>query len=226
MGYINIALDGPSGVGKSTIAKALAGRLGFTYIDKGAMYRTLAVYFLSCGINTDDEEAVCSVLSSCSIDTGYEDGQQQMYLNGENVTSLLRTEEVSRAASVTSQYKKVREKLLDIQRSMAASRNAIMDGRDIGTVILPDAQLKVYVTARPEVRAKRRYDQLLMQGKLCGATLSSIEEDMRERDYRDSHRENAPLMKAEDAVLLDTSDLTEEEALEAIINMLKERKLI
>lgn len=226
MGYINIALDGPSGVGKSTIAKALAGRLGFTYIDTGAMYRTLAVYFLRCGIDADDEQAVCSVLSSCSIDTGYEDGQQQMYLNGENVTSLLRTEEVSRAASVTSQYGKVREKLLDIQRSMAASRNAIMDGRDIGTVILPDAQLKVYVTARPEVRAKRRYDQLLAQGKLCEATLSSIEEDMRERDYRDSHRENAPLMKAEDAVLLDTSDMTEEEALESIINMLKERKLI
>ena len=223
---VNIAIDGPSGVGKSTTAKELARRLGFTYIDTGAMFRTLAVYFIRKGLDINDEESIVASLPECSVDISYEEGKQHMILNGEDVTELIRTEEVSHAASVTSSYAGVRKKLLEMQREMARSHDVIMDGRDIGTVVLPGAQLKLFISARPEVRAKRRYDQLMAGGKLGGATLESILKDMEERDYRDSHRANAPLMKAEDAVLLDNSDMTEEEVLEAIISMLRDRKLI
>ena len=223
---VNIAIDGPSGVGKSTIAKSLAARLGFTYIDTGAMFRTLAVYFLRKGVDSGDEAAVCALLPECDVDIRYEDGQQHMYLNGEDVTGLIRTEEVSKVASVTSQYGEVRRKLLYMQQDMARRQDVIMDGRDIGTVVLPDAQLKLFVTARPEVRARRRYLQLKEQGRLGDATLEDILKDMEERDYRDSHRENAPLMEAEDAMLLDNSDISEAEAEDMILELLRERKLI
>ena len=225
MKYVNIAIDGPSGVGKSTLAKALAKRLGYTYIDTGAMYRALSVYFIRKGVDIGDEAAVTALLPECEVDMSHEEGQQHMYLNGEDVTGLIRTEEVSRAASVSSQYGAVRQKLLSMQRQLAATRNAIMDGRDIGTVVLPDAQLKLFVTARPEVRAKRRFLQLKEQGKLCGASLESILADIEERDYRDSHRENAPLSKAEDAVLIDNSDMGLEETEGLILRLLGERGL-
>ena len=223
MEHINIAIDGPSGVGKSTMAKSLAKRLGYTYIDTGAMFRTLAVYFIQNGIDKDDEAAVVAALPSCSVEIRYEDGQQHMILNGEDVTGFIRTEEVSEAASVTSQYAEVRKKLLDMQREMAKKQDVIMDGRDIGTVVLPDAKLKLFVTARPEVRAERRYKQLLESGKLGSETLESITKEMRERDHRDSHREHAPLIQAEDAVLLDNSDMTEAEAEDYVLSLLKER---
>ena len=223
MSHINIAIDGPSGVGKSTMAKSLAKRLGYTYIDTGAMFRTLAVYFLRHGIDKNDEAAVVAALPHCTVDIQYKDGQQHMLLNGEDVTGIIRTEEVSDMASVTSQYAEVRKKLLDMQREMAKKQDVIMDGRDIGTVVLPDAKLKLFVTARPEVRAERRYKQLLENGKLGSDTLESITAEMEERDYRDSHRENAPLMQAKDAVLLDNSDITEAEAEELVIKLLRER---
>lgn len=223
MGF-NIAIDGPSGVGKSTIAKGLAKELGFVYIDTGALYRGLGVYFLNKGLDINDEKSICDAVKSAVETIKYEDGEQHVYVNGEDVTSKLRTEEVSKAASVTSQYKPVRAHLLDLQRNLAASSDAIMDGRDIGTVILPNAQLKIYMIAKPEVQAQRRYDQLKEQGKLEGATFETILADIKERDYRDSHRENAPLKKADDAIEVDTSDLTKEEVLERVKSLVKERK--
>ena len=205
---INIALDGPSGVGKTTIAKAVAAELGYTYIDTGAMYRALAVYFTDLGLDPASEFEIESVLDLIDISLEYSDGVQHVLVNGKDVTDRLRTEEISRTASITSQYPAVREKLLGIQRDLARKQNVVMDGRDIGTVILPDAQLKVFMTAKPEVQAMRRYRQLEAQGKLDGATYETILEDIRERDLRDRTRETAPLVPAEDAVQIDTSELT------------------
>ncbi len=220
---VNIAIDGPSGVGKSTIAKRLAKRLGYTYIDTGAMFRTLAVYFMQEGIDAEDEEAVLAALPKCSVSFGYVDGEQHCYLNGKDVTEVIRTEEISRIASVTSQYDGVRKKLLDMQRDMAKADDSVMDGRDIGTVVLPDAQLKVFLTAEDSIRAERRYRQLEASGKLNGMSLKEVEADMKERDHRDSHRENAPLIKADDAVLIDNSRMTEEELEGYIAGLLNEK---
>lgn len=214
----NIAIDGPSGVGKSTIAKQLAADLGFVYIDTGAMFRGLAVFFLDRGLDINDEKAICDAVNDAQVTIKYEDGIQHVYVNGTDVTSRLRTEDVSRAASVTSQYQPVRTKLLELQREMAKTQDVIMDGRDIGTVVLPKAQLKVFMTARPEVQAQRRYDQLKEQGKLGDATFESILNDIKERDYRDSHRANAPLKKADDAAEVDTSELD----IPAVMNRMKE----
>ena len=214
----NIAIDGPSGVGKSTIAKQLAADLGFVYIDTGAMFRGLAVFFLDRGLDIDDEKAICDAVNDAQVTIKYEDALQHVYVNGTDVTSRLRTEDVSRAASVTSQYQPVRTKLLELQREMARTQDVIMDGRDIGTVVLPQAQLKVFMTARPEIQAQRRYDQLKEQGKLGDATFESILNDIKERDYRDSHRANAPLKKADDAVEVDTSNLD----IPAVMNRMKE----
>ena len=214
----NIAIDGPSGVGKSTIAKQLAADLGFVYIDTGAMFRGLAVFFLDRGLDIDDEKAICDAVNDAQVTIKYEDGIQHVYVNDTDVTSRLRTEDVSRAASVTSQYQPVRTKLLELQREMARTQDVIMDGRDIGTVVLPQAQLKVFMTARPEIQAQRRYDQLKAQGKLGDGTFESILNDIKERDYRDSHRANAPLKKADDAVEVDTSELD----IPAVMNLMKE----
>lgn len=210
----NIAIDGPSGVGKSTIAKRLAADLGFVYIDTGAMFRGLAVYFLDKGLDINDEKAVCDAVDGVKETIKYENGEQHVYVNGTDVTSRLRTEDVSKAASVTSQYQPVRSKLLELQREMAKVQDVIMDGRDIGTVVLPDAQLKLFMTARPEIQAQRRYDQLRESGRLEGATYESILADIKERDYRDSHRAIAPLRKADDAIEIDTSELSIEQVLD------------
>ena len=218
-----IALDGPAGVGKSTIAKNLSEKLSFIYVDTGALYRALSVYFLDRGLLPSDEEGIRAVLPDISVEIRYEGGEQHVLVNGTDVTKRLRTKEVSNMASCSSQYRAVREKLLETQRELAARYNVIMDGRDIGTVILPDATLKVYLTAEPRIRAERRYNQLREQNELSGETLESIEQDIRERDFRDENREHAPLKQAEDAVLLDTSHLTIREVEERIESLLRER---
>ncbi|MBO6269648.1 MAG: (d)CMP kinase [Clostridium sp.] len=218
---VNIAIDGPAGAGKSSIAKMLASTMNYIYVDTGAMYRTLAVYFLEHDIDGDDEAAVVASLPDIDVSLEYENGTQQIFLNGENVTSRIRTPEVTDMASRTSAYAKVREKMVDLQRKIAAKNNVVMDGRDIGTVVLPDAGVKIFLTATTEVRANRRYLQMLEAGQ--EADLEEIRKDMEERDYRDSHRENSPLKQAEDAVYLDTSDMTKEEVI-AFIRKLAEEK--
>lgn len=205
MGY-NVAIDGPAGAGKSTIAKLVAKEKGYIYVDTGAMYRGLAIHFLNKGVNPDDREAVAEACRGAEVSIGYEDGVQQIYLNGENVTSMLRTEEVGNMASRTSAIPQVREKLLELQRSLAREKDVIMDGRDIGTNILPDADVKIYLTASVGTRAMRRYTELKEKGESCN--LEEIARDISERDERDMTREIAPLKKAEDAILVDSSDMT------------------
>ncbi len=219
----NIAIDGPAGAGKSTIAKKAAAKLGFIYVDTGAMYRAMALYFLRHGIAKEDEAAIGDALRDIDISIRYEDGAQQVILNGENVSGLIRTEEVGNMASASSAYGAVREKLLELQRSLARSSNVIMDGRDIGTCVLPQADTKIYLTASSRVRAMRRYKELQEKGQMCN--LEEIEQDIIERDYRDMHREIAPLKQAEDAVLVDTSDMDIDEVVDAIISVAAERGL-
>lgn len=223
MSYFNIAVDGPAGAGKSTIAKAVAAKLGFIYVDTGAMYRAMALYFLRQGIDKEDEKAIESACSRVEITIRYEEGSQQVILNGENVSSEIRTEEVGNMASATSVYFPVREKLVRLQQELAKTANVIMDGRDIGTCVLPDAQTKVYLTASSAVRARRRYDELKEKGVMCN--LEEIEQDIIERDYRDMHREHSPLKQAEDAVLVDSSDMTIEEVIDAIIEIARGKGL-
>lgn len=219
MGF-QVAIDGPAGAGKSTIAKLVAKELRLIYVDTGAMYRTIGLYMLKNGIDIHDEAAVGAVLPDVSVSIGYdESGLQRLYLNGEDVTALIRTPEVSEAASVTSAYPKVREKLLDLQHTLARENDVVMDGRDIGTVILPDAQVKIFLTASVRVRALRRMKELLEKGE--AVSLEMVEQEIRERDYRDSHRETAPLRQAEDAVLLDTSDLTIEEVISKAVSLIR-----
>ena len=205
MGY-QVAIDGPAGAGKSTIAKLVAKEKGYIYVDTGAMYRALAIHFLKKGISADDKEAVAGACKDAEVTISYEDGVQQVYLNGENVTGMLRTEEVGNMASKTSAIPAVREKLLELQRSLAREKDVIMDGRDIGTNILPNADVKIYLTASVETRAKRRYDELKAKGEDCD--LEAIAHDIRERDERDMTRDIAPLKQAEDAILVDSSDMT------------------
>ena len=218
--YVSIAIDGPSGVGKSTIARLLADKLKYTYIDTGVMFRSLAVFYIDNGADAEDKETVTELTSKVKLGIEYIDGVQHMFVNGKDVPDRLRTETVSRTASVTSQYPEVRSMLLDMQRAIAKQQNVIMDGRDIGTVVLPDATLKVFLTASAKVRAERRFRQLSETGKLEGATFESILKDLEERDYRDSHRETAPLKAAEDAMLIDTSDMSIEEVENAIMKEL------
>ena len=219
----NIAIDGPAGAGKSTIAKKAAAKLGFIYVDTGAMYRAMALYFIRHGIAKEDEAAIGDALRDIDISIRYEDGAQQVILNGENVSGLIRTEEVGNMASASSAYGAVREKLLELQRSLARSSNVIMDGRDIGTCVLPQADTKIYLTASSRVRAMRRYKELQEKGQM--RNLEEIEQDIIERDYRDMHREIAPLKQAEDAVLVDTSDMDIDEVVDAIISVAAERGL-
>ena len=201
----NIAIDGPAGAGKSTIAKKLAADLGYVYVDTGAMYRAMAYYFLQNNIAADDEAAISAARPDVNVTIEYKDGAQQVILNGENVNGVIRNEEVGNMASATSVYPVVRTKLVELQRQLAAKQSVIMDGRDIGTVVLPDANVKIYLTASSKVRAKRRYDELTAKGEKCD--LDAIEQDIIDRDYRDMHRETSPLKQADDAVLLDSSDL-------------------
>lgn len=221
MGF-NVAIDGPAGAGKSTIAKTIAKNCQFIYVDTGAMYRSIGLYILRKGISIQDEEAVSAVLPEITVSIEYVDGAQQVILNGENVSGLIRTQEVSEAASVTSQYKAVRAHLLQLQRSLAASADVLMDGRDIGTQILPNADLKIFLTADPEVRAKRRYLELTEKGTEC--VYEDILAEIKERDYRDSHREVSPLRQAEDAVVVDSSYLSIDEVVDAIMKLIAERK--
>lgn len=220
---ISIAIDGPSGVGKSSVAKSLAEKQGYVYIDTGAMFRGIGVYVIGKGIDINDKLAVCDALKDIDETIKYIDGVQHVFVNGEDVTSKLRTEDVSKAASVTSQYQPVRDKVLELEREIAKHEHCIMDGRDIGTVVLPDATLKIFMIATPEIQAKRRYKQLVEMNKLGDATYESILADIKERDYRDSHRENAPLKKADDAIEVDTSELTKEEVIETVWKLLQQK---
>lgn len=216
-----IAIDGPAGAGKSSAARQAAQKLQFVYVDTGAMYRTIALYMLENRVDTDDEEALKAALDSIRIELKYKDGVQCMYLNGEDVSGRIRTPEVSAQASVVAAIPAVRAKLLDLQRNMAASQNVLMDGRDIGTNILPDAELKIYLTASVEERARRRFLELTQKGEEC--SLEEIQKDIADRDWRDMHRETAPLKQAEDAVYLDTSDMTLDEVVERITQLAEER---
>ena len=210
----NIAVDGPAGAGKSTIAKAVAKRMNLIYVDTRSMYRALALFIVRQKIALDDREKIIEKCGGADVTIRYEDGVQVVYLNGENVNAYLRTEEVGNAASAISPIPEVRKKLVELQRKLAAESDCIMDGRDIGTCVLPHAQKKIYLTASSEVRAKRRYEELLAKGETCD--LKKIQADIEERDYRDMHRETSPLKQAEDAVLVDTSDMTIEEVVEKL----------
>ena len=223
MKHFNIALDGPAGAGKSTIAKEVARRLGFVYVDTGAMYRTMALHFIRSGIDPKDEQAVAASCRDVDVSLRYENGVQQVLLGGENVTGLIRTEEVGNMASATSVYKPVREKLVQLQQALARRENVVMDGRDIGTCVLPDAPAKIYLTASSAVRAGRRYKELVEKGMECD--LAEIERDIIDRDYRDMNRENSPLRQAEDAVLVDSSCMTVEQVIAAILEAAKSRGL-
>lgn len=218
----NVAIDGPAGAGKSTIAKQLAEKMEFVYVDTGAMYRALAFYFLTQKIDPKDEAAINAAVEHADVTIAYVEGEQQVLLNEENVNAYLRTEEVGNTASITSVYPAVRPKLVALQQKLAQTTDVIMDGRDIGTCVLPNAQVKVYLTASVATRAKRRYDELLAKGET--ADLGQIAADIEDRDYRDMHRELSPLKQAEDAVLVDSSDLTIEEVVAVIEKLVTERR--
>lgn len=217
----NIAIDGPAGAGKSTIAKLAAEKLGFIYIDTGAMYRALAWYFIKNGLDEKDERSIEKACKDIKIRISYQDGEQQLYLNGENITPFIRSEKAGNAASVVSAYKSVRDTLLQLQRDLADKEDVIMDGRDIGTCVLPDADLKLYLTAAARTRAERRYHQLLEKG--IEKNIAEIEEDIIERDKRDMNREIAPLKQAQDAVYLDTSDMDIHTVIEEILRIFHEK---
>lgn len=217
----NVAIDGPAGAGKSTVAKAVAAKRNFIYVDTGAMYRTMALYFLRKGVDKNDEAAVNKACMEVSISIAYKNGAQQVFLNGENVSGLIRTEEVGNMASATSGYLFVREKLVELQKEMARKSDVVMDGRDIGTCVLPEADVKVYLTASSLVRARRRYRELTEKGVSCD--LKEIEQDILDRDHRDMHREHSPLVQAEDAVYLDSSDMTLDQVVDAIGRLIDQK---
>lgn len=217
-----IAIDGPAGAGKSTIARLIAGKLGFIYVDTGAMYRAIALHFLRQGIGPEAEEMVAEGLEGITVTITYEDGQQQVWLNGENVSGLIRTEEVGNMASAASSNSHVREKLLQLQRDLAYSENVVMDGRDIGTVVLPEADIKIYLTASVKTRAKRRYLELTDRGIPCN--IEEIADDITQRDYRDMNRAISPLKQADDAILVDSSDMTVDEVVEEILCICQKAK--
>lgn len=217
MGSFSVALDGPAGAGKSTVAKALAKKLGFIYVDTGAMYRAMALHFIRLNIAAEDAAAIEAACDSADVTITHRDGEQVVLLNGENVNGLIRTEEVSQMASISSANKQVRLKMVELQRELAKKEDVVMDGRDIGSYVLPNANVKVFLTASVEVRAKRRYDEQVAKGMEC--SLEEIAENIRERDYRDSHREFAPLVQAEDALLMDNSYMTIEENVEKLYEL-------
>ena len=217
----NVAIDGPAGAGKSTIAKAVAKKLNLIYVDTGAMYRAMALFMLRSGVDLQDTDKIIEKCKEADITIRYEDGVQVVFLNGENVNAFLRTEEVGNGASAISPLPEVRRKLVELQHKLAAESDCIMDGRDIGTCVLPNAQTKIYLTASSEVRAKRRYDELTAKGEKCD--LRKIQADIEERNYRDMHREISPLKQAEDAVLVDTSDMSVDEVIEKIISLCMKR---
>ena len=217
---INVAIDGPAGAGKSTISRAAAKAIGFIYVDTGALYRTVGVNALRKGIDTKDKAAVAATLGDISVDLVFENGEQKVLLNGENVSEEIRTPPASMAASDVSAVPEVRAFLFDLQRDIAKRNNCIMDGRDIGTVVLPDARVKIFLTASPESRAMRRYKELIEKGSQV--EYKDVLEDLIERDYNDSHREIAPLKPAEDGIIVDTTNLNLEESINEIIRIVKE----
>lgn len=213
----SIAIDGPAGAGKSTIAKRIAKKMNYIYVDTGAMYRAMALYLIHSQVDGRDTEAIARACQSADISIEYRNGEQVVLLNGENVNAHLRTEEVGNMASVSSAVPAVREKLVELQQELAAKADVVMDGRDIGTVVLPHADVKVYLTAGSRTRANRRFLELKEKGE--DADLEKIEQDIIERDYRDMHRETSPLRQAEDAVLVDSSNMTIDEVVERIISL-------
>lgn len=219
---MNIAIDGPAGAGKSTIAKKIAAKLGYIYVDTGAMYRAMALYIVRLGIDPKDSAAISANCDNADISIVYEDGVQVVLLNGENVNQYLRTEEVGFMASTTSANLDVRKKLVALQQKLAVSNDVVMDGRDICTVVLPKAEVKVYLTASSAVRAKRRYDELVAKGESCD--LAKIEEDIIARDYQDMNREHSPLRKASDATEVDSSYMTIDEVVDTIVGMVEQVK--
>ncbi len=219
--FVSVAIDGPVGAGKSTIARAAAKRLGFIYVDTGALYRSVGLYCKRNGTDMTKPADIAAQLGGISIDVRLLDGTQHVYLNGEDVSEEIRLPEISMAASAVSAVPEVRAALLELQRGLARTNNVIMDGRDIGTVVLPNAQVKIFLTAAPEIRAKRRYDELVAKGK--NVTFEEVLSDLNERDYNDSHRAAAPLKQAEDAVLADTSELDFDGSVELVCRLIKEK---
>ena len=213
----NVAIDGPAGAGKSTIAKQIARKLGYIYVDTGAMYRAMAYYLIQNQVDAADQEAIAAACQHADISICYQDGEQVVLLNGENVNAYLRTEAVGNMASVSSVVPEVRKKLVELQQKLARETDVVMDGRDIGTVVLPDADVKVYLTASVETRAKRRFLELQEKGE--PADLAKIAADIEARDYRDMHRDISPLRQAEDATLVDSSDMTIEQVVERILEL-------
>lgn len=216
---ISVAIDGPVGAGKSTIARTAAGKLGFIYCDTGALYRAVGLYCARDGANLDAPGEIAARLPKIRLEIRLVDGLQRVFLNGEDVSDLIRTPEISIAASKVSAVPEVRAALLDLQRDIAKTNNVIMDGRDIGTVVLPNAQVKIFLTASAEVRAKRRFDELIAKGQ--NVTFEETLKDVNERDYRDSHRETAPLKQAADALLADTSELDFDQSVELICDIIR-----
>jgi len=222
MKYISVALDGPSGAGKSTLAKSVSAKLGYLYVDTGAIYRTIGYYAFTNGIDPKNEEAVTAVLPEIDVQMVYgEDGLQHMLLNGQDVTREIRLPEISMYASAVSAHPPVRAFLLEMQRQFARTNHVVMDGRDIGTVVLPDATVKVFLTAAAEERARRRMLELEQRG--TPQAFEAVLKDIQERDYNDSHRPVAPLKQAEDAVLLDTTELNFQQAEEALLRIIREK---
>ena len=216
---ISVAIDGPVGAGKSTIARTAAQRLGFIYCDTGALYRTVGLFCTRDGADLNSPAEIAERLSKVHLEIRLVDGVQRVYLNGEDVSEQIRTPEISMAASKVSAVPEVRAALLGMQREIAEKNNVIMDGRDIGTVVLPNAQVKIFLTAAAEVRAKRRYDELVKKGE--SVTFEETLKDVNERDYRDMHRETAPLKRADDAVLADTSSLDFEQSVELVCGIVR-----
>lgn len=223
MKHVNIAIDGPSGAGKSTVARAVAKRLGIIYLDTGAMYRAVAYYALEHGVDPLDRTAVEDILGDIDMDIVYRDGVQEIYVSGKNATPYLREPHMSKAASDISAHPAVRLKLVELQRKFALENDVVLDGRDIGTYVLPDASCKIFLTADTSERAKRRWLELSEKGS--GQTLEQVREDIEKRDYNDSHRDFAPLRQADDAVLVNTTDMTVDEVVEKVVGIAKETAL-
>ena len=217
---INVAIDGPAGAGKSTIAKAAAKELGFIYVDTGALYRAVAYNAVKTGA-IDDEQKIINMLDSTKVELKYVNGVQAVYLNGENVSAFIRTPEISMGASKVSAIPQVRAFLLNLQREIASKNNVIMDGRDIATVVLPNADVKIFLFASPECRAERRYMELIEKGE--SVSFDDVLKDVNQRDYQDSHREIAPLKPSDDSIMADTSELSLQESIDLIVNTIKEK---
>jgi cytidylate kinase len=218
---ISVAIDGPAGAGKSTLARKAAAQLGFIYVDTGALYRTVGLKFSKMGADTELKCDIASVLAETTVDIRFVNGEQRVFLDGEDVSEEIRTPVASMMASAVSAKSEVRAFLLEMQRKLARENDVLMDGRDIGTVVLPNATVKIFLTASAEERARRRYDELIAKG--MNVTFKEVYDDMVQRDYADSHREIAPLKQADDAVLADTTGLEPEQSLELILNIVKER---